>query len=242
MSADCGREDLRVSLGSLVLDALEPDEAREVRQHLASCPECQVEYNSLLSVRAVMDTGLVGGMAQVRDRMTAPRAVRVVPVVPVVPGARVAEERPPVVKARRRKFTLVLAGAVASAVAVVTFGVFSLTGGGSTSTAISPPSPPSHTVTGTTAQGVTASISYREAAWGTWVQITMSHVPWNYNCTLTVVGKDGHTQFASSWSASPDGGSVTVPGGVAMPLSEIAVFDVDLGHGKDLTINVPPST
>jgi hypothetical protein len=133
---------------------------------------------------------------------------------------------------------LVLAGAVASVVAIVTVGVFGLTGGGSTPTA----KPlPSHIVTGTTAQGITASISYRETAWGTWVQITMSHVPPNYNCTLTVVGKDGHTQFASSWSASPDGSSVTVPGGVAMPLSEIAVFDVDLGHGKDLTINVPPS-
>ena len=39
----CDREDLRIALGALALDVLDPDEAREVRRHMAGCAACQAE-------------------------------------------------------------------------------------------------------------------------------------------------------------------------------------------------------
>ena len=48
-------DDLRPLLGGYVLDALEPDEAEAVREHLPSCAACSAEHASLAGLPALLD-------------------------------------------------------------------------------------------------------------------------------------------------------------------------------------------
>jgi anti-sigma-K factor RskA len=48
--------DCRNLLGGYVLHALEPDEADEVRRHLASCEACAAEHEQLTGIPALLDT------------------------------------------------------------------------------------------------------------------------------------------------------------------------------------------
>ncbi len=51
--SDC--DHLRPLLGGYVLEALEPAEAAELREHLRGCPECTAEHASLAGLPALLD-------------------------------------------------------------------------------------------------------------------------------------------------------------------------------------------
>ena len=48
-------EELRILLGGYVLEALEPDEAAEVRAHMSECPACAAEHASLAGLPALLE-------------------------------------------------------------------------------------------------------------------------------------------------------------------------------------------
>ena len=48
-------EELRTLLGGYVLEALEPEEAAEVRAHLRGCPACAAEHASLAGLPALLE-------------------------------------------------------------------------------------------------------------------------------------------------------------------------------------------
>ncbi|MYW00149.1 hypothetical protein GT354_18025, partial [Streptomyces sp. SID3343] len=49
----------RLDLGAFVLGALDEDEARQVREHVATCPRCRAEYDEL--------AGLPGFLARLTE-------------------------------------------------------------------------------------------------------------------------------------------------------------------------------
>ncbi|MEY9934378.1 hypothetical protein ABH926_009046 [Catenulispora sp. GP43] len=217
---ECREQDgLRIWLGAYVLGALDEADSQRVRIHLQDCVECQQEYDELLEVRTMLDmAGAEAALAAGPEPVAAPG-----------PAARgVGRGRSP---RRRRRLGLAAAGALLASVAGI--GGF-LLGDNHSGT-------PSATraVATTGLYGISASIRYHPEAWGTSMQVTMSNVPADYTCTLTAVGKDGRVEVASTWSSGPHGGTVTVPGAVAIPASSIDHFDVAVAPGINLTIPVP---
>jgi len=204
-------DDLRMAVGALALDALDAEEARLVRAHLATCPECEAEYQSFVGVRGVMDAALVGGI---------PRAER--------HQAHVVERRPAnsgvaAAPRRRRRVSRALAG-VAAALVIAGAGIAGAALGSHR------PNPPGQQLaSATNSFGVTASIRYQQVNWGTWVQITMSNVPPDYSCSLVAYDKQGHEYAVSSWRSAEGQRTVTAPGGVALSPSEIDHFEVEMG-------------
>lgn len=239
MTADaCDREDLRIALGALALDALDPAEAREVRRHLADCADCQAEYSSFLGVRTMLDAGLVGGAARAERQ-----------------PAHVLDRRPRGRGSRlpsRRRIGVAVGGVAASvAVAVAAFLAGAAGQGPATATAptpfptstapISPTTTPTVLPTVTNAEGVSAALAFREVPWGTTVQITMSNVPDNYTCKLTAYTKSNTEVPVASWTSVHGRAMLVVPGAVALKPSEIDHFEVEL-NTKGYDILIPMSS
>ena len=49
-----GCEPMRLSLGAFVLGALSAEESREVRRHLAGCPDCRREHQEMEGMPSVL--------------------------------------------------------------------------------------------------------------------------------------------------------------------------------------------
>jgi hypothetical protein len=64
-------QDVDELAGALAIDAVDADEARAAREHLASCPEPHAELRSLLGAEAVLAAGLepITPSAGLRDRL-----------------------------------------------------------------------------------------------------------------------------------------------------------------------------
>lgn len=221
----CEQEGLRISLGAYVLGALDEAESQQVRKHLRECLPCQREYDELVEVRMVLDHARATSALAAWSSVDAPPSPAAQPTGQA-PNRR--HHRQPRQPRRRRRLGLAAAGAVLASTAGI--GGF-LLGGSQSGTP-----PGTRAVAATGLYGITASIRFHPEAWGTSIQVTMSHVPADYTCTLTAVTKDGHAEAASSWSSGPQGGTVTVPAAVALPASSIDHFDVAVAPGIDLIV------
>ncbi|MFL6110082.1 MAG: zf-HC2 domain-containing protein [Catenulispora sp.] len=209
----CDNEELRISVGALALDALDADEARQVRRHLAECPECQQEYTSFLGVKRIMDVGLA----------TAP-----------VPGEPRPRKRPAFATPLRRKLAIGTATGVAALGLLL--GGFSggfLAGRGGDST------PADVALPAVTQAGVTARISYHGVGWGTWVEAKMSGAPANVVCTLYVYDKRQQAIQLSSWK-SVAGKAIEIPAATSLAPDQIDHFEVRVAS-RDYEITVPMS-
>ncbi|MGH3342828.1 MAG: hypothetical protein ACRDPK_08085, partial [Carbonactinosporaceae bacterium] len=82
------------------------------------------------------------------------------------------------------------------------------------------------------ATGVSASLDYRAVPWGTSLTLQLSGIPSDARCRLLAVGA-GEREVAASWHATYRGG-VTVPGAVALPVSDIDRFEVVTFGGEQL--------
>ncbi|MEY9854763.1 hypothetical protein ABH935_000360 [Catenulispora sp. GAS73] len=222
----CEQEDLRISLGAYVLGALDEADSQQVRKHLRDCLPCQKEYDELVEVRMVLDHArATSALAAWSARDAAPdRAPQ-----PTGQAPNRRHHRQP--RQPRRRLGLAAAGAVLASTAGIGGFLLGGQGGGNSGTP-----PGTRAVAATGLYGITASIRFHPEAWGTSIQVTMSHVPADYTCTLTAVTKDGRAEAASTWSSGPQGGTVTVPAAVALPASSIDHFDVAVAPGIDLIV------
>jgi anti-sigma-K factor RskA len=98
--------DVHGLVGAYLLDALEPAERADFEAHLAVCPECREEVDSLRSATA----SLAGEVAETPPASLRGRVLRTASETP---------QLPPVVAPRRRPRRRWRAGAVAAAAAVV---------------------------------------------------------------------------------------------------------------------------
>lgn len=125
-----------------------------------------------------------------------------------------------------RRVSIAAAGGVLTAGAVI--GVYSATSSSNS------PSVFSKTIQAANTQmGISGSIQYHAAEWGSWVQVTMHNVPPGDDCTLLAVDAKGNRVVASTWWA-PQSGTATIPGGVAMEADSIARFEVVTADGTML--------
>ena len=231
----CDREDLRIALGALALDALDPAAARDVRRHLASCADCQAEYESFVGVRAILDAGVAANPAVAPDP------------APAAPARPRPARRPGILAGLpRRRFAQLGTVAAALALTVTAFFVGAATQTQTAAPNVGPsPSatsalPAAHQLPAVTnASGVTAAISYRSFAWGTWVGVRMTDVPVGYVCKLTAYGRDGSEATVSSWKAVPGQSTVTVNGSVSMDAKAIDHFSVEVSGQDYGNITIP---
>ena len=219
LSSACDDEDLRIAVGALALGALDPEEARAVRRHLADCPECQEEYASFVGVKRVMDIGLVGAPM--------PEAV-----APERPRKRswFGTRAPAPFRAPRRRRVLAGATGLAAAFALLIGGFWAGHDG-------RPSNAPGQALPAVTQSGVTARISYQDHSWGTSVVAAMSGTPDGLNCTLYVVAKNHAVVQLSNWR-SVAGKVIDVPAATSLPVAQIDHFEVKVvGYGAyDITV------
>lgn len=211
----CDREDLRFSIGALALGALDPDEAREVRRHLADCPECQAEYTSFVGVKRIMDIGLVG--APMPDPEPAGNA-----------GRGLRGRRPGFARPLRRRLVLGAAGGLAA---------LALIGGGFAMGRTHDGTPAGRTTAlpAVTRSGVTAQISYESKGWGTWITAKMSGAPAQIVCTLYVYDKNQNAIRLSSWQSV--GQQIDIPAATNLRPDQIDHFEVKVdGDGYDIPV------
>ena len=206
-------DEIRPQLGAYVLGGLEPEEAAEVREHLAHCPECAREHAELAELPAKLDLIEAPEEALQRpsltrvaihdrlfERRATPKRRRPFgrgPVVAASGGAAVA--RRPLLRGHAR-----LAGAVAALAAAVTLAVVVLAGGGS-----SPVNPPS-AVAAELNPGPGAPRAHG-TAWlhavpaGTAVKLSAQGLPGGRSYELWCVRWDGRWVSAGTFEAGRDG-------------------------------------
>jgi anti-sigma factor RsiW len=223
----CEREDLRFSIGALALGALDADEAREVRGHLADCPECQAEYTSFVGVKRIMDVGLVGApMPELAELSKQPKHRKLRPGQSALPALPALGSR------LRRRLVLGTAGALA-AVALIGGGfAMGRSNDGSRATVAQ-----STALAAVTESGVTAQISYSGHGWGTWIDAKMSGAPAGTVCTLYVYDKNQTKVALSSWKSVGGGKQIDVPAATSLSPDQIDHFEVRVDdQGYDISV------
>jgi Putative zinc-finger len=228
-----------VDVGAYAIGALDPAEAVRFEEHLAWCEQCAVELEQLMGVGP-----LLAEYAQ-----SAPDVVSLTarPSRELLDGmlARVAATHR---RSRRRRLYLVAAAAALIVAAPM-----------ATSMVVSEKAPSPVPVASTFQSmfddgegrkadhtdpdtGVRATVSMKEADWGSELTVKLGNVPGPEECDLVAVGKDGSRQTATTWSV-PEGGYEWADaryygGGVGFDLDEIDHFEVETLEG-DRLVTVP---
>lgn len=211
-------DEIRLALGALALGVLEPAEEQQVREHLAECPDCAAEAESL--------AGTVAALALVDLPAVEDPAVR--PSPDLLPRL-LAQVR----RARLRQRVVGLAAAAAVVVAAG-FGGFGLA---DREEVAAPPEQPAASATGQE-QGVALEVVVWDRGWGTAVQAKVSGVPGGSRCSLVAVGADGTREVGATWVVPAAGyegiGTLTVDGAVGLRSWDIEAYEIVTLDGQTL--------
>jgi hypothetical protein len=187
----------RERLGAYALGVLDPDEAREVSQHIAGCDDCRREVGELASVRPLLDV------------VPAEAFIDGPPLDDLVLQRTLRQLRATEVPVRR--FSPVVMGIAAAAALVVVLGGGILIGRQTTSTSVaSPPTssvPANARIAQVTNSATGASMRVTLIPKAGWVSVTafVSGVKAGTKCLLQVVPRSGAATLAGSWLVSPQG-------------------------------------
>jgi putative zinc finger protein len=231
----------RVSLGVYVLGGIEPAERAQVESHLATCRDCRDELAGLAALPALL------------ARVTAEEAMALAAGDGPPPiGLAGGPEAPPellatvidLTAARRRRRRWRDASLAVAAALIVAAGVFGGLRLGS-SPAPSPaasgaiyagqPNGPWRVAT-TSADGMSASVSYRSMGWGTQLAVKVSGIPVGTSCQLWVIGPGGRRTLAGGWVTDDHEGAVYYPGSAGLSASGVRGFQVAVGGTRTLTL------
>jgi anti-sigma factor RsiW len=218
---------MRQSLGVYIVGALDPAERMLVDLHLAGCRECREELAGLAGLPALL------GRVPARDaeRVILESAeLRDLEEPPAELLARLLKE----VAARRAtgrwRGILAAAAAVVFAIASGVAGAHFLIPGSQSQPhiAVADKVSASNPVT-----GVTATVSYRPASWGTAIDVKVSGIPAGTACTMWVVNADGTRFPAGGWSVPYGTGVASYPASSALPEKDVVAFQI-WSNGQDL--------
>lgn len=214
--------EIRLSLGSYVLGALDPGERGQVEAHVSSCADCRDELASLAA--------LPGLLARVSlPEVTATPADVDAALLPRLLARVTAMRR------RRRARWLISTAAGVVVLAAVISGVVVVAHPGPSSGIVARGWDP--------ATGITAAVNEWPRAWGTALQIQLSGETtgaYDGRCQLIVIGTDGRREVAASWTATPSG-HIVAAGATSMRPAEIASFHVVRSDGTVLVAVTPPA-
>lgn len=234
-------DDVRLSLGALVLGALDDEEERRIRSHVAGCPGCAAEAAAmeatagLLAMAAPLGLGN-GAPARPDDTVGRPDPRLLDDLLERVRGERRRD--------RFRRWALGVAAAAAAAVVAV-LGVDALSD--------DQPAAPEQVAVAPSAQaqgsdgGVVLDVDLWRRAWGTAVHVDVSGVPGGSRCSLVAVGVDGTREVAATWTVpsngyDPSAGSLGVDGAVGLQVEQVSSYEVVTSDGEVLVVARPIST
>jgi putative zinc finger protein len=222
----------RSQLGAYALGALEPDEVREVDEHLATCAECRTEVAELEEMKyflgevppeAFLDGPPEGGELLLQRTLREVRQAAVEPA-PV--------QTPP---ARKKSRVWLLAAAAVVVVAGALGGGVALGRQSVDQTAEDTPVAGSKQVTSSdVATGTTMATTVEPRAGWSWVQVQIKGLKAGAECQMVVTDKSGKTWIAGSWVVSAKAakeGSM-FGGGVLVPLNQVQSVEIRTLQGE----------
>lgn len=207
-------------LGGYVLAALEPVEDEAVRAHLASCPGCQAEADSLQATAAML---AVLSLEEV-DQLSAAEP----------PPARVDDP----VRRTRHPHRLAVA---AAALVLGVLGASGLVASGLVASMGDGPGPASPAVVQASdaVPGVQAAVEVTSRTGGTELRLRLSGAYPGGTCYLVAHAQDGRAETVASWVATARGTAV-VSGRTAISRSDLRALDVITASGQRLAHLVVP--
>ncbi|HMG31651.1 MAG TPA: zf-HC2 domain-containing protein [Jiangellaceae bacterium] len=229
-------DEIRLSLGALVLGALDHDEERRIREHVAGCPDCAAEVAVLESTAGLLAmAGPHGHEAEATASQGDP---------PDGPGPQLLDGLLGQVRAqrrrdRRRRWALSAAAAAAAAV-VAGVGIVAFSDDEPAATDQVVAAAPTARVQGSEG-GVVLDLDLWRRAWGTAVHVDVSGVPGGSRCSLVAVGVDGTREVAATWTVPRNGydpvaGSLAVDGAVGMQVEQVSSYEVVTSTGEVLVV------
>ena len=222
----------RAQLGAYALGALDPVEARQVHEHLATCLDCQREVNELMMIRRALDQvppeAFIDGPPEEGDLLLR-RTLR-----------QVRTEAPP----RRR----VSAGfAVAAAVAVaVALGGGVLLGRETVSTPVA--QPPTSTLPANARfaeatdpeTGTSMSVALEPRKGWVWVNANVTGLDEGLRCEMYVISANGDEILAGGWLVSAEGSAkgTDLEGTALLPPDQVKAIEIRTQTGQTM-VSVP---
>jgi hypothetical protein len=208
-----------MSLGVLVLGAIEPEERPALESHLAVCPSCSAELHQLAMLPGLLHR-VDGDALDVDEAENQDLGERLRSA-----GSDLTARH----RRIRRSAVAAGAGLVAASVAMAVLVV-------GRSPESGPPEAAGRTVVATaTHRGnpVSARFVLRPRAGGTQVSVSLHGVGSNQRCSLVAVSVSGRREVAASWVASYSG-SATAEGTTSLPIGDIARLEVVRPNGAAL--------
>jgi hypothetical protein len=254
---DCA--EARISLGVYVLGAIDPAERAAVNAHLATCRDCRDELAGLAALPALLSR--VSKEEAIALAEGAPAADQPAAEGPAEPDAAEPAKttaKPPrellgtvldltAARRRRRQWRAgALSAAAAVIIAVAAFGGARLAVGHGGGTGQPPQSGQSldygnpvgaWTTTQGSADGMYATVMYRQMRWGTQLAAKVVGIPVDTACQLVAVGTDGTRVVAGGWTTGTAEGTVWYPASAPVSPKQVKEFQLTVtGHP---TITIP---
>jgi anti-sigma factor RsiW len=181
--------DMRLLLGVYVVGAIDPAERALVDEHLSECPACRDELAGLAGLPAMLSHVPEADVARLGANVVSlPEQTEPSPELLNSLLRHVASRR------RARMWRGVVAAAAAAVIAVGgTAAVMDLTGHGSRQ--------PSVDVASGANGGMTATVDYSTAAWGTAMRVQVTGINAGTKCQFWVITRNGRS-LAGAWTVS----------------------------------------
>jgi anti-sigma factor RsiW len=225
----------QTSLGAYVLGGLEPDEIREVEEHLAGCAECRDELVELEEMKeflgevppeAFLDGPPTDGDLMLQRTLREVRAVSApsepVPAAPVV--------------AKKRGRWLAVAAAVIVVAGAVGGGVLigRQTADNYPVAVDTPPAGTKQVMVSDASTGATMAATVEPRAGWTWVTVNIAGLKSGAECQMWVTDKSGKTWSAGSWVVSEKAANEgsRFGGGVVVPLDQVRSVEIKTVQGQ----------
>ncbi len=235
MSTSDGGHD-RSQLGAYALGALEPDEAREVEQHLAGCAECRAELAEFEEMKEFLgevppEAFLEGPPAD--GDLLLQRTLRAARLESVPASAETAPA--PVVRKNKSRRPWLLAAAAVVVVAGALGGGVAI-GRQSVDQVVAEDTPAgSKQVSATDAvTGTTMATTVEPRAGWSWIVVNLTGLKAGAECEMLVTDKTGRTWTAGSWIVSDKAAreGSRFGGGVLVPLEQVRSVEIRTVQGE----------
>jgi anti-sigma factor RsiW len=224
------------ALGAYALGGLEPDEVREVDEHLAGCAECRAELVELEEMKeflgevppeAFLDGPPTDGDLLLQRTLREVRAESAASPV-------VAE--PPAVAGKKRGRWLAVAAAVVVIAGAVGGGVLigRQTVGDKPVAVETTPAGTKQVMVTDASTGTTMAATVEPRAGWSWVTVTIAGLKTGAECQMFVTDKAGKTYSAGSWIVSEKAAreGSRFGGGVWVPIGQVKSVEIKTAEGK----------